>query len=68
MRPLQRQPSNGPLCALCVFVIDEMKGVLNSTSVQDTIMEKAKEVCGSLPKEMGTSCVDFVTTYGEKTF
>lgn len=42
-----------------------MKGVLNSTTVQQTIMEKALEVCSSLPKEMSPSCNDFVTTYGE---
>ena len=52
------------MCALCAFVIEEMKGVLNSSTVQKSIMDKALEVCSSLPKEMGPSCSDFVTTYG----
>ena len=64
-RALQRQPStNGPLCAVCAFVINEMKGALNSSSVQQTIMQKAIDVCNTLPTDIGASCIDFVTTYG----
>ncbi|GAX84293.1 hypothetical protein CEUSTIGMA_g11715.t1 [Chlamydomonas eustigma] len=60
---LQRVSGGGPLCALCSFVMDQMKIALNSTSVQQTIMEKAQEICHSLPADIGTSCIDFVQTY-----
>ncbi|KAG1671182.1 hypothetical protein FOA52_010118 [Chlamydomonas sp. UWO 241] len=61
-------------CAMCTFVVDQVKVTLNDTEVQikvtlndtevqKTIMEKALEVCAELPFDLKGSCENLTKTY-----
>lgn len=60
---LQSPPRDGPTCALCAFLVNRLKTMLNDTSVQDSILNMADQVCATLPAEFSHSCKDFVHTY-----
>eukprot|EP00195_Chlamydomonas_chlamydogama_P008611 CAMPEP_0202892336 /NCGR_PEP_ID=MMETSP1392-20130828/2055_1 /ASSEMBLY_ACC=CAM_ASM_000868 /TAXON_ID=225041 /ORGANISM="Chlamydomonas chlamydogama, Strain SAG 11-48b" /LENGTH=397 /DNA_ID=CAMNT_0049576233 /DNA_START=195 /DNA_END=1388 /DNA_ORIENTATION=- len=62
-KPALLLPRDSVTCGMCKYVVGKAQAALNDTSVQDSIKNKALEVCGTLPKELADGCTDFVNTY-----
>jgi len=58
--PLVGDPTT---CAMCAFVVDQVKVLLNDTKTQEAIKEKLLVVCAQLPAELSANCNDLVNTY-----
>ncbi|CAL1543582.1 unnamed protein product [Lymnaea stagnalis] len=55
---------NGPVCALCEYVMQELDQMLAENSTQDQIEAALKKVCDIVPATLRDECKEFLNTYG----
>ncbi|XP_031426889.1 surfactant protein Bb isoform X2 [Clupea harengus] len=56
----------GPVCALCVYLLQKMEDMLPKERTEDQIVELMGKVCGMLPDKYSKQCDDFLQKHGKQ--
>ncbi|XP_062399595.1 surfactant protein Bb [Sardina pilchardus] len=62
----KQNTEDGPVCALCVLLLQKMENLLPKERTEEEIVEAMGKVCSMLPDKYSEKCNDFLQKYGKQ--
>ncbi|XP_041957793.1 surfactant protein Bb isoform X1 [Alosa sapidissima] len=62
----KQNTQGGPVCALCVLLLQKMEDMLPKERTEEQIVELMGKVCSMLPDKYSEKCNDFLQKYGKQ--